>query len=75
MRIIYLLLSACVLCLSSFSAGWTDPGDACPAKAPDAPRKERNMYAENFTVQSSPAIPPIDQAAPAAFETAAFGLG
>ena len=37
--------------------------------------KEGSMEAAVNTTGDSPAIPPIDAAAPAVFETASFGLG
>jgi len=39
------------------------------------PSKERTMNAEPHTNSIPPAIPPIDMAAPASYETASFGLG
>lgn len=70
MRRAAMILLGGLFFLSAAPPGHTEPGSSNPAAAPT----EGTMF-ETELKTSHESIPPIDRAAPATFETAAFGLG
>jgi len=64
-----------VVLAGAMPAGWADSQEKEAPMPLETTHEELKMNAEYTTPTALAKIPPIDQAAPAVFETATFGLG